>query len=418
MSLYKNADGIYEADFRFKNKRRLHLLLRTKKKDEAQDRYAGVRRLFREDRDAMIEQLRSGVLTVEHLARMVADGEPLTPIAGREGPDRSVPAAARGTLDDVIARYVRWLEQHPNKADNTVRVNSWQAKRFADFVYDGERLGARSFTKIEWPMVQAYQTALVELATPKNSITVLMTRVATLWNWAEAEEAKLARQEHRAPMPLYSPIDAELVMRGTTRRERWLTAPEVERLIAATPDPLLFGVGCGVYAGLRLGEVLHLRHTIDVDLATGVLLVRDQGATWKPKTKRSIRTIPMVPELRAIAERHATDFAVPPWMFARTSDASLPMHDLVFREHFEKIVTRAGLLYGRDDPLGVTFHTLRHTFASTALQNGVDLYTVAQLLGDSLKMVEEVYGHLSLDFKRAAVAKVAGAYHGKPEVVA
>jgi integrase len=417
MSLYR-VDGWYEADFRFKDKKRLHLLMRTKKKSEAQDRYDAVRRLFREDRDAMIEQLRSGILTIEHLTRMVAEGLPLAPIATRAALDAATPAAARGTLDDVVARYIAWLEQHPNRAENTVRVNSWQARSFADFVYDGERLGARPFAKITWPMVQAYQTSLVEAGRPKNSITTLMTRVSTLWNWCQDQEAKLARQEHRAATPIYSPIDSEMIMRGSTRRERVLAPSEVERLVAATPAPLEFAVGCGVMAGLRLGEVLHLRQTIDVDLAESVLLVRDQGDVWKPKTKRSIRTVPMVPELRALAERHAKDFAAPPWMFARASDPSLPMHDLVFREHFEKIVTRAGLLYGRDDPLGVTFHTLRHTFASTALQNGVDLYTVAQLLGDSLKMVEEVYGHLSLDFKRAAVAKVAGAYNLKPEVTA
>src|SRR3954468_21958660 len=182
MSLYR-VEGWYEADFRFKDKKRLHLLMRTKKKSEAQDRYDAVRRLFREDRDAMIEQLRSGILTIEHLTRMVAEGMPLAPIATRAALDAATPAAARGTLDDVVARYIAWLEQHPNRAENTVRVNSWQARSFADLVYDGERLGARPFAKITWPMVQAYQTSLVEAGRPKNSITTLMTRVSTLWNW-------------------------------------------------------------------------------------------------------------------------------------------------------------------------------------------------------------------------------------------
>ncbi len=42
---------------------------------------------------------------------------------------------------------------------------------------------------------------------------------------------------------------------------------------------------------------------------------------------------------------------------------------------------------------------------------GVDLYTVAKLLGDSLKVVEDVYADLSPDWKRAAVAKLAGAFN-------
>ena len=41
---------------------------------------------------------------------------------------------------------------------------------------------------------------------------------------------------------------------------------------------------------------------------------------------------------------------------------------------------------------------------------GVDLYTVAKLLGDSVKMVEDVYADLSPDHKRQAVAKLASAF--------
>src|SRR3954468_24234060 len=116
MSLYR-VEGWYEADFRFKDKKRLHLLMRTKKKSEAQDRYDAVRRLFREDRDAMIEQLRAGILTIEHLTRMIAEGLPLAPIATRAALDATVPASAQGTLDDVIARYAKWLANHQTKAE-------------------------------------------------------------------------------------------------------------------------------------------------------------------------------------------------------------------------------------------------------------------------------------------------------------
>jgi integrase len=407
MSLYKGPDGSYEGDFRFKGKKRLHLLMRTKKKTEAQDRYDAVRRLFREDREAMIEQLRSGALAVERLAAMIAEGEPLGPVTG------GIPLSAKGTLDDVIARYGQWLEQHPTRSPRTKVLNMWQANRLADYAYEGRRLGDRTFVEIRWPMVQAYQAALVAAGTPKNTITVLMARVSTLWNWCAKEEVKSARMERRSPLTIYSPVDPEMVVRETTKRERVLTPDEVERLMGATPAQLQFAVGCGVYGGLRLGEVLHLRPTIDVDLAENVLQVRDQGDTWKPKTKRSTRTIPIAPELQPIAERHAREFASASWMFSRVTDPSLPMHDLVFREHFQVIVERAELLYGRADPLGVTFHTLRHTFASTALQNGVDLYTVAQLLGDKLSTVEATYAHLSRDFKRAAIAKVSGAYHAR-----
>jgi hypothetical protein len=40
---------------------------------------------------------------------------------------------------------------------------------------------------------------------------------------------------------------------------------------------------------------------------------------------------------------------------------------------------------------------------------GTDVFTVAQLLGNSMKQVEDTYGHLAKDFRQAAVDRLSGA---------
>jgi integrase len=64
------------------------------------------------------------------------------------------------------------------------------------------------------------------------------------------------------------------------------------------------------------------------------------------------------------------------------------------------------LAYKKSGIEGVTWHTLRHTFASRLLDRGVDIVTVQQLLGHSTVTVTMRYTHTNLDSKRAVVAKL------------
>jgi hypothetical protein len=57
---------------------------------------------------------------------------------------------------------------------------------------------------------------------------------------------------------------------------------------------------------------------------------------------------------------------------------------------------------------GVTWHTLRHTFASRLLERGADIMTVKELLGHSTVAVTMRYTHSNLDSKVAAVGKLVG----------
>jgi integrase len=57
---------------------------------------------------------------------------------------------------------------------------------------------------------------------------------------------------------------------------------------------------------------------------------------------------------------------------------------------------------------GVTWHTLRHTFASRLVNSGVDIVTVKELLGHSSISVTMRYAHTNIESKRAAVEKLDG----------
>ena len=51
----------------------------------------------------------------------------------------------------------------------------------------------------------------------------------------------------------------------------------------------------------------------------------------------------------------------------------------------------------------VTFHTARHTFATVALTQGVDLYTVSKLLGHTDIKNTQIYAKIVDEKKRTAI---------------
>jgi integrase len=55
----------------------------------------------------------------------------------------------------------------------------------------------------------------------------------------------------------------------------------------------------------------------------------------------------------------------------------------------------------------VVIHTLRHTFASHAIMNGVSFGEVAEAIGSTEGIVKRVYGHLAQGYTRATVEAVA-----------
>jgi hypothetical protein len=59
-----------------------------------------------------------------------------------------------------------------------------------------------------------------------------------------------------------------------------------------------------------------------------------------------------------------------------------------------------------------TFHSLRHTFASQLVRNGVDLYVVQKLLGHASPKMTQRYAHLREDMLKEAINKIDRQFEG------
>ena len=133
-------------------------------------------------------------------------------------------------------------------------------------------------------------------------------------------------------------------------------------------------------SGLRKGELVALRWE-DVDIQCRIISVSRQYVRnpdgslelTRPKTENSVRLVSIpqaaVELLIQEHEKHPEN----PYLFPSPLTGEMYHPDSVVNLH-KKILKDAGLEHLR-------FHDLRHTFATTALQNGVDVKTVSSMLG-------------------------------------
>ena len=88
--------------------------------------------------------------------------------------------------------------------------------------------------------------------------------------------------------------------------------------------------------------------------------------------------------------------------------ALFPKKDVPFEEWNKDMVNRQfRSICDKLDLKHVTLHSLRHTFATRCLENGVEMYVVSKWLGhSSIKLTMDTYAHVSEELKLSKVARV------------
>lgn len=177
---------------------------------------------------------------------------------------------------------------------------------------------------------------------------------------------------------------------------RFLTLEECQQLLDAAPAVLYPVFYTFLNTGMRKSELENLQWQ-DIDLKRKRILIRPKE-DWKPKTND--REIPMSEELTdllADLKKRASVDSVEDYAFPAKSAGH--SHNWL-RTELIKVARKAGIL----DLTKI--HTLRHTFASHLVMEGVDLPTVGKLMGHSDIETTMIYAHLAPDHLAKAVTKL------------
>ena len=147
--------------------------------------------------------------------------------------------------------------------------------------------------------------------------------------------------------------------------------------------------------GLRSGEMWHLEWT-DVDVEKDIIYIRIKK-DWHPKMSTN-RTVPLNARAKEIIERQPKRSNLV--FTTRTGGSQFDIYNR-FRHLVKKIKEKHGVII--ENP---TIHAFRHTFATHALQSGIDIYTVSRYLGHTSVKMTEKYLTLLPDYAKREIEKL------------
>lgn len=256
----------------------------------------------------------------------------------------------------------------------------------------GPVFGSKPLRKIVPLDLERLKKKMTEAGRAARSISYCLATVRQVFNHAR----RLGLYDGESPTTkVKKPVE-------DNRRIRFLSREEADKLLEAlaerSPDVHDMAL-VALHCGLRAGEVFALEWG-DVDLDRGVLTIRGTSRragtkTKSGKTRAAIMTEAVKAMLAAKKRGEHTELVFP----GRGGKKIIQISD-----SFNRTVKALGLNDGvEDDRQRVVFHTLRHTFASWLVEQGIDLYTVKELMGHGTLAMTERYSHLDPENLRRAV---------------
>lgn len=273
-------------------------------------------------------------------------------------------SVAPKTWDDAVER---WLFEKADKAS----LNSDRCI----FRWLDPHLSSLLLVKIDRTVVDAITLRKIKTGVANGTVNrmlallrAVLRRAALDWEWMGI-------------------IPRVRLLKEPTRRVRYLTAPQAQRLLAELPSHLAEMAAFSLATGLRKSNVTGLQWS-QIDISRCMAWIH-------PDQSKSRRAIPVPLNQDAMriltvqAGRHSTHvFAFKGELIAKVSTAA-----------WKKALKRAGI----DD---FRWHDLRHTWASWHVQNGTPLNVLQELGGwESPQMVRR-YAHFSAAHLATYAAKL------------
>jgi Site-specific recombinase XerD len=226
---------------------------------------------------------------------------------------------------------------------------------------------------------------------------------------------KTALREIAEDSSSFSPMMRAVKLPKVENREIKVFSIGEQRLIESAvfheEDIRTLGIVLTFYTGIRLGELCALRWR-DIDLDAGTMYVTKTVTRVKnvpdkatktilligtPKSQKSMRKIPLPKFLLDMLMDYKKSIADEGCYLI--SGTKTPTDPRAYQKLYKRILERAGVKDRK-------FHAIRHTFATRALELGVDIKTLSEILGHSnVSITLNIYAHSLMEQKQIAMER-------------
>lgn len=295
------------------------------------------------------------------------------------------PSARRITVKELAAE---WL------LVNQTRLKPSTCQRYQGFLKNHLEGGLGAMDALYVTTVTIHQFAAERLSSglAPQTVNAILTLLHSI--------LKYGHRQYQLPIP-------EIIYLSVEKKEmRVLSQEEQKKLVdylMQDLDACKLGILVALYTGLRVGELCALKWE---DISKDSITIRRTMQRLKkdstdgtelhigsPKTKTSLRTIPVPSFLQELIEPFRKPELAECYFLATTPGEVIEPRAMQYR--FRRYLKEAGIEKAN-------FHALRHTFATRCVEAGFEIKSLSEVLGHAnVQTTLNKYVHSSFDLKRA-----------------